>query len=89
MLSIEQMDCFEQIYSYQMRFSSPWFFATDFAVWKKSFTDDVDGEGRRLFKELWVKAAYEDHELIGFVQYEKQPLDLTGRGIFPLRYPTA
>ena len=83
-IHIEKIDHFQEIYPYQMRFASPWFFSTDFAVWEKSFTDDVDGEGRRLFKELWVKAAYEDHELIGFVQYGKTQLTPTERTITSL-----
>ena len=80
MIHIENIDHFQKIYPYQMCFASPWFFSTDFAVWEKSFTDDVDGEGRRLFKELWVKAAYEDHELIGFVQYGKTAFGFDGQG---------
>lgn len=71
MLRIEQIDSFEQIHACQMHFASPWFFPTDFSVWEKSFAHDVDGEGRTLFKELSVQAAYEADELIGFIQYGK------------------
>lgn len=30
--------------------------------------EDVDGEGRKLFGELYVKAAYDEDELIGFLK---------------------
>ena len=69
MLKIIEVENFEQIYEYHMRFHSPYFFAQPFAAWRESFLKDVDGEGRRLFKELIVKAAYDDDELIGYIQY--------------------
>ena len=71
MVKITEVDTLEQIYHYQISFDSPYFFSVDFHEWKKSFMNDVDGEGRHLFKELFVKAAYEEDELIGFVQYGK------------------
>lgn len=60
---------FKKVYAYQMRFTSPYFFSVDYASWEKSFTNDIDGEGRTLFKELFVKGAYDNDELVGFVQY--------------------
>lgn len=69
MLKIIEVENFKQIYDYQMRFHSPYFFAQPFAAWKESFLKDVDGEGRPLFRELIVKAAYDDDELIGYIQY--------------------
>lgn len=69
MLKIIDVENIEQIYDYQMRFHSPYCFAQPFAVWKESFLMDVDGEGRTLFKELIVKAAYDDDQLIGYIQY--------------------
>lgn len=71
MITITEVDNLEQIYHYQMSFHSPYFFSTDYDTWKKSFMDDVDGEGRNLFKELFVKVVYDEDELIGFVQYGK------------------
>lgn len=69
MLRIEATENYEKIYHYQMRFQAPWFYTVRFEEWKKSFEDDVDGEGRKLFKTLFVKAAYDDDKLVGFVQY--------------------
>ena len=34
----------EHIFSYQMKFSTPYFFLTDYNTWRNSFSDDVDGE---------------------------------------------
>ncbi len=59
----------EDIYKFQMEFDFPYFFITDFKNWKKSFTKDIDGEGRVLFKELCVKAVCDDDEMLGFIQY--------------------
>lgn len=80
MVKITEVNNLEKIYNYQVSFHSPYFFLADFRVWKKSFTEDVDGEGRPLFKELFVKAAYEDKELIGFVQYGKTAFGFNNQG---------
>ena len=79
-VEIIDVENIEQIYDYQMRFHSPYCFAQPFAVWKESFLKDVDGEGRPLFKELIVKAAYDNDELIGYIQYGTLPLDLISSG---------
>lgn len=71
---------FRQIYRYQMGFPAPYFFPTEYSAWKKSFAQDVDGEGRALFQELFVKAAYDDGALIGFVQYGKTAFGFDDRG---------
>ena len=59
------------VYDYQMQLAVPYFFPADFETWKESFENDVDGEGRRLFKTLQGKAAYDGEKLVGFVQYGK------------------
>lgn len=69
MFKITEANNLEQIYNYQRSFSAPYFFSVDFNTWKKSFEEDIDGEGRTLFKELWVKAVYEEDKLVGFIQY--------------------
>lgn len=71
MLKIVEVNNLEEIYNYQMSFKVPYFFLVDFYTWEKSFTEDIDGEGRTLFKELCVKAAYNEDELVGFIQYGK------------------
>lgn len=80
MLKIIEIENLEQIYEYQMGFHSPYFFQQNFATWKESFADDVDGEGRVLFKELYAKAAYDNDELIGFVQYGKSAFGFDEQG---------
>ena len=71
MLKITDVKTLEDIYKFQQSFETPYFFSVDFETWKKSFTDDIDGEGRVLFKELDVKAVYDEDVLLGFVQYGK------------------
>ena len=80
MLRIEETDHLEQIYHYQMGFHTPYFFLTDFPVWEKSFSEDTDGQGRPLFRELFVKAAYEEDELVGFVQYGRTAFGFDASG---------
>ncbi len=69
MLNITDNVNLRDIYAFHLSFQSPWFFDTSFERWEKSFAADMDGEGRVLFKELHVKAAYEEGKLLGFVQY--------------------
>ncbi|MBQ8518283.1 MAG: GNAT family N-acetyltransferase [Agathobacter sp.] len=61
----------QELYCYQMKMPSPYFFSVDFEVWEKSFYDDIDGEGRKLFQELNIKEAYEGDKIVGFIQYGK------------------
>ncbi len=69
MLKITNDYNLKDIYDFQLSFKTPYFFEVDFEDWKKSFEDDIDGEGRKLFKELFVKAVYDEKVLLGFVQY--------------------
>lgn len=80
MLQITEVEDFKPIYHYHMSFQSPYFFPVDFSVWKRSFEADVDGEGRELFKELAVKAVYEENELLGFIQYGTTAFGFDSRG---------
>lgn len=69
MLNITEITDLKQVYDYQMRWSAPNFFPTDFESWKNSFAHDTDGEGRPLFRQLGGKAAYDADILVGFLQY--------------------
>lgn len=80
MIRIQEVDRLEEIYIYQICFHTPYFFSADFNTWKESFVADVDGEGKRLFKDLWVKAAYEENELIGFIQYGNTAFGFDNQG---------
>ncbi len=80
MLKIIDEKNLEHIFSYQMKFSTPYFFLTDYNTWRNSFSNDVDGEGRVLFRELFVKAAYDEDELIGFIQYGKTSFGFDDNG---------
>lgn len=69
MISITELTDLPQVYGYQLHFAAPNFFPVDFESWKTSFEQDVDGQGRPLFRQLHAKAAYEGDALVGFVQY--------------------
>lgn len=69
-----------QIRQYQLRFHTPYFFPAEADAWRRSFEEDIDGNGNRLFRELTVKAAYEEDRLIGFIQYGRTAIGFDDRG---------
>lgn len=71
MIRLAEIENLEEIYHYQLQFSSPYFFSVDYDTWKESFLGDIDGEGRTLFKKLCVKGAYDGNELVGFYSVRK------------------
>jgi ribosomal protein S18 acetylase RimI-like enzyme len=80
MLKITEADNLRDIYNFQLSFEVSYFFTTDFESWKKSFTEDIDGEGRQLFNELTAKAVYNNDELVGFIQYGKTAFGFADNG---------
>ena len=80
MLKITDTYNLKDIYDFQLSFKTPYFFDVSFDTWKKSFEDDIDGEGRKLFKELFVKAVYDNDKLVGFVQYGKTAFGFADNG---------
>ncbi len=80
MLKITDTYNLKDIYDFQLSFKTPYFFDVSFDTWKKSFEDDIDGEGRKLFKELYVKAVYDNDKLVGFVQYGKTTFGFADNG---------
>lgn len=67
MMEIKDVKNLEILYDYQRSISSPYKFPTEFETWKESLLNDVDGEERRLFKDITLKAADEDQEEAGCV----------------------
>lgn len=80
MLKTENVQNLRDIYNFQLSFQAPYFFDTGFAAWKQSFESDVDGEGRKLFKELIVKTVYDEEKMVGFVQYGTTAFGFDGNG---------
>lgn len=90
MYTITDQISLEQLYRYQLRMQTPYFFPVDFDAWKSSFTADTDGEGRPLFRELTVKAAFAGEALVGFIQYGRTAIgfdqngDISGEVSYPV-----
>lgn len=80
MLKITDDINLRDVYDFQLGFHTPYFFETSFEAWKRSFESDIDGEGRTLFKELMVKAVYDENTLLGFVQYGKTAVGFDSSG---------
>ena len=80
MVTITDKFKINDIYDFQMSFNTPYFFKVEFEDWKKSFTEDIDGEGRTLFRELYVKVVCDNGEFLGFVQYGKTAFGFDDKG---------
>lgn len=80
MLKITDTYNLNDIYNFQLSFHTPYFFNVAFESWKKCFENDIDGEGRALFKKLTVKAVYDNDELMGFIQYGKTAFGFDDNG---------
>lgn len=80
MIKVTNITNLAQVYDYQMHLSAPNFFPVDFESWKASFAQDVDGEGRLLFRQLHAKAAYDGDTPVGFVQYGHTAFGFDDRG---------
>lgn len=80
MLKISDSYNLNDIYNFQLSFQSPYFFNVDFEIWKNSYENDIDGEGRVLFKELHTKTIYDEDKLVGFVQYGKTAFGFADTG---------
>lgn len=68
MLEIREPKDFKEIYDYQMGMTFPYRFSVNYDIWKKSFLEDTDGEGRLLLKEAMdeLEAA---HRVYAFFHY--------------------
>ncbi len=80
MLKITDNFDLQDVYDFQLGLKTPYFFCVSFDTWKKSFEEDIDGEGRVLFNELDVKAVYDEDVLLGFVQYGKTAFGFADNG---------
>ena len=73
-------DNLKNLYQYHSKIAVPYHYPVNFDVWEKSFLHDIDGEGRTLFKELTVKGAYQQNQLVGFIQYGRTAFGFDDRG---------
>lgn len=80
MIKVTGLVNLRSIYAFQLEFKTPYFFNVSFEEWKTSFEDDIDGEGRGLFKELNLKAAYDEDRLMGFIQYGNTAFGFDDKG---------
>ena len=54
--SIEYLSNFQLRGYLPLKYISPFYYFVNFETWKQSFINDVDGNGRLLFKKLYIKA---------------------------------
>ena len=69
-----------ELYDYRMSMSFPYGFPVDYDIWEKSFLNDIDGEGRNIFRELRGKVAYENEKMVGFIQYGNSAIGFDENG---------
>lgn len=79
-MKLENITNLKEIYEYQMNLTFPYKYPMNFDRWKTSFENDIDGEGRTLFRELYGKAAYEEGKIAGFVQYGRTAFGFDEKG---------
>lgn len=80
MITIKDIINTREIYDYQMSMSFPYGFPVDYDIWEKSFLNDIDGEGRNIFRELRGKVAYENEKMVGFIQYGNSAIGFDENG---------
>ena len=66
---IKAVNAPREIYRCMAGIPFPYNYAADYDEWKRSWLSDIDGGGRRLFRELTTLGAYCGGALAGFVQY--------------------
>lgn len=80
MIVIKPIDNKRALYEYFKKQTAPYFFTSSYEEWVKSLDYDIDGQGKRLFRELTLIGAYEDGALVGFIQYGKSALGFNENG---------
>lgn len=68
------------IFDYMKRLSFPYHYNVEYSAWERSYLSDVDGQNRALFRELKTIGAYQNQELIGFIQFGQTALGFDDRG---------
>lgn len=69
-----------EIYEYMLHFSFPYRYEVTFSDWERSYSRDVDGDGRALFLDLTTLGAYLDGHLVGFIQYGRTAFGFDEKG---------
>lgn len=89
MIRIIEINDLEALYNYQIGFTFPYMFSTSFDEWRESMLNDIDGDGRRLFKDIKIMAAYDKEKIVGFIQYGNTAFgfDETGNISNNITYP--
>ena len=60
---------YPELYTFHMNIKAPYIKEVDYKEYLTSLFYDVDSYGNKLFKDLFLVGAYEDEELIGFIQF--------------------
>lgn len=71
MIEIKTCHDYNLIFDYLKKYELPHEIDKNYTKWLEAFINDIDGGGRKLFHNLFVKAAYENNNIIGFIQYGK------------------
>lgn len=89
MIKINVASDLREVYEYQKKICFPYAFSTSYDDWKISMNDDIDGQGRRLFKEIKTVVAYVNDVIVGFIQYGNTAFgfDETGEISDAISYP--
>lgn len=79
-MTIKEVVDIREIYKYMKKLPFPYNYDVSYDLWEKSYLYDMDGEGRILFHNLETLGAYEDGQLVGFIQYGRTALGFDETG---------
>ncbi len=80
MLHIQPVTDWNALYAYQSALPCPYHFPTAFGPWEASMLADVDGAGRRLFRDLTTQIATDGGNITGFIQLGHTAFGFAGSG---------
>ena len=70
----------QEIYACMAGIPFPYNYAAGYDAWERSYLSDIDGGGRRLFRELTTLGAYCGGAMAGFVQYGRTAFGFAENG---------
>lgn len=71
MIQFTQISDYREVYDYclSIREAVPYWFETDYDLWKQSFLSDCDYDGQPMFRRTQTWAATREGKMVGFIQF--------------------
>lgn len=69
MLEIKNIENYNELYEFHLKIKSPYIYKVKYDSYLTSLLNDVDSQGNKLFKKLYLFGAFIDNKLKGFIQF--------------------